>query len=311
MIDTLHQAPKALPYSEEAERAVLAAVLLDPQLLAVMAGRLVVEDFYLERHQLIYQAMLDLQLAGTLIDLRTLQARLEARAAIENVGGIAYLATLDLDLPDLGRVETYVELVKGRSLRRRLIRACSEVMRDCLDGGLDAAQALGRAEEAILGLGEEAIPRGFEAIGTVFQSTLEDLEERSPSAMVGVASGFIDLDEMTRGLNPGNLIIIAGRPGMGKTSFAMNVAQNVAIREKTTVGVYSLEMSKQELALRVLASESDVEFRSLRTGHMSQKQWGRVIQTVKSMSGAPLYIDDSANPTMLEVASKARRLKAE
>ena len=311
MIDTLHQAPKALPYSEEAERAVLAAVLLDPELLAVMAGRLVVEDFYLERHQLIYQAMLDLQLAGTLIDLRTLQARLEARAAIENVGGIAYLATLDLDLPDLGRVETYVELVKERSLRRRLIRACSEVMRDCLDGGLDAAQALGRAEEAILGLGEEAIPRGFEAIGTVFQSTLEDLEERSPSAMVGVASGFIDLDEMTRGLNPGNLIIIAGRPGMGKTSFAMNVAQNVAIREKTTVGVYSLEMSKQELALRVLASESDVEFRSLRTGHMSQKQWGRVIQTVKSMSGAPLYIDDSANPTMLEVASKARRLKAE
>ena len=311
MIDTLNQAPKALPYSEEAERAVLAAVLLDPELLAVMAGRLVVEDFYLERHQLIYQAMLDLQLAGTLIDLRTLQARLEARAAIENVGGIAYLATLDLDLPDLGRVETYVELVKERSLRRRLIRACSEVMRDCLDGGLDAAQALGRAEEAILGLGEEAIPRGFEAIGTVFQSTLEDLEERSPSAMVGVASGFIDLDEMTRGLNPGNLIIIAGRPGMGKTSFAMNVAQNVAIREKTTVGVYSLEMSKQELALRVLASESDVEFRSLRTGHMSQKQWGRVIQTVKSMSGAPLYIDDSANPTMLEVASKARRLKAE
>jgi replicative DNA helicase len=311
MIDTLQQAPRALPYSEEAERAVLAAVLLDPQLLAVMAGRLVPDDFYLDRHQLIYQAMLDLQLAGTPIDLRTLQARLEQRAALENVGGLAYLATLDLDLPDLGRVETYVELVKERSLRRRLIRACGEITRDCMDGGLDAAQALGRAEEAILNLGEEAIPRGFEAIGAVFQATLEDLEERSPSAMVGVASGFIDLDEMTRGLNPANLIIIAGRPGMGKTSFAMNVAQNVSIREKQPVGVFSLEMSKQELALRVLASESDVEFRSLRTGHMSQKQWGRVIQTVKAMSGAPLYIDDSANPTLLEVASKARRLKAE
>ncbi|MEO8505260.1 MAG: replicative DNA helicase [Acidobacteriota bacterium] len=312
MIDTLqHPAPKALPFSEEAERAVLAAVLLDPPLLAVMAGRLVVEDFYLDRHQLIYQGMIDLQAAQSPIDLRTLQARLEQRAVFDNVGGVAYLATLDLDLPDLGRIDTYVELVKERSLRRRLIRACGEITRDCLDGGVDAAQALGRAEEAILTLGEEAIPRGFESIGKVFATTLEDLEERSPSAMVGVPSGFIDFDEMTRGLNPSNLIIVAGRPGMGKTSLAMNIAQNVAVREKKSVAVYSLEMSKHELALRVLASESDVEFRSLRTGHMSQKQWGRVIQTVKAMSGTLLFIDDSANPTLLEVASKARRLKAD
>ena len=165
MIDTLSEPQRALPHSEEAERAVLAAVLLDPPLLAAMAGRLVPEDFYGERHQLLYKAMLDLQAQATEIDLRTLQARLEQQDQLERVGGIAYLSGLDLDLPDLGRAETYVEIVKERSLRRRLIRACGEITRDCLDGGLEAAQALGRAEEAILTLGEEAIPRGFEAIG--------------------------------------------------------------------------------------------------------------------------------------------------
>ncbi|MGE5233466.1 MAG: replicative DNA helicase [Acidobacteriota bacterium] len=310
MIETLQQ-QKALPHSEESERAVLAAVLLDPRQLAIITGRLVAEDFYAERHQLIYQAMVDLQLATVEIDLRTLQAKLEQRAALERVGGLAYLASLDLDLPDLGRVETYVELVKERSLRRRLIKACGDITRDCLDGGLDAAAALGRAEEAILGLGEEAIQRGFESIGRVVEATLPDIEERTPSSMTGVPSGFADFDNMTRGLNPANLIIIAGRPGMGKTSFALNIAQYVAFKEQRPVGVFSLEMSKQELALRVLASEADVPFGQLRSGHMSQKQWERVHQANRAIAGAPLFIDDSASPTLLEVASKARRLKAE
>ena len=310
MLETLSQ-PKSLPFSEEAERAVLAAVLLDPQQLAVVAGRLRADDFYPERHQHIYRAMLDLQATGGEIDLRTVQARLEQRAQMEGVGGVAYLAGLDVDLPDLGRVASYVEIVKERSLRRRLIGACSVITRDCLDGGLEAQQALGRAEEMILNLGEEAITRGFQALGEVFRTTLADLEERTPSALLGVPSGFTDLDEMTRGMNKGNLIIVAGRPGMGKTSFAMNVAQHAAIRADHPVGVFSLEMSKQELALRVLSSESRVPFGTLRTGHMSQRQWEMVLSTERRVQKAPLFIDDSANPSLLEVSSKARRLKAE
>jgi replicative DNA helicase len=255
--------------------------------------------------------MLDLQTTSTDIDLRTLQARLEQQASLEAVGGIGYLVSLDLDLPDLGRVETYVEIVKERSLRRRLIAACGEITRDCLDGGLDAQQALGRAEEAILNLGEEAIPRGFQAVGEVFKTTIPDLEDRSPTAMVGVPSGFIDFDEMTRGLNRSNLVVIAGRPGMGKTSFALNIAQHVAIREQRAVGVFSLEMSKHELALRILSGESDVNFSQLRSSHLSTKQWRKIHDTVRAISAAPLFIDDSASPTLLEVASKARRLKAE
>jgi replicative DNA helicase len=310
MIDTLAE-PKSLPHSEESERAVLAALLLDPRLLPTVSGRLTADDFYFERHQVLYDAMLELQEEAVEIDLRTLQAKLEQKAKLEAVGGLAYLAGLDVDLPDLGRVDAYSEIVKERSVRRRLIRASGEIIRDCLDGGLEAQAALGRAEQAILGLGEEAIQRGFVQLSHVLEETLEELEERPGSAIIGIPSGFIDFDRITHGLNRGNLIIVAGRPGMGKTSFALNVAQNVALRERRGVGIFSLEMSQQELALRVLCSEADVPFSRLRSGHLSQKQWDKVIQTVRRCAAAPLYIDDSANPSLLEVASKARRLKAE
>lgn len=310
MIDALSQL-KTLPHSEESERAVLGAVLLDPQILPTISGRLRAEDFYLERHHILYDAMLGLQEERTGIDLRTLQARLEQQAKLELIGGISYLASLDLDLPDIGRVDAYVEIVKERSIRRRLIETSTTIIRDCLDGGLEAQSALGRAEQAVLGLGEEAIRKGFVHLADVFHETLEELEERPGATLTGVPSGYIDLDRITHGLNRGNLIIIAGRPGMGKTSFALNISQHVAIRENRTVGIFSLEMSQQELALRILCSEADVSFSRLRSGALSQKQWSKVIQTVRATQEAPLYIDDSPNPTLLEVSSKARRLKAE
>jgi replicative DNA helicase len=215
MLDTLPQ-QKALPHSEESERAVLAAVLVDPRVLPSVSARLRAQDFYLERHQHLYEAMLELTNEGAGVDLRTLQAKLEQQGRIAGVGGIAYLASLDLDLPDLGRIDTYVEIVKERSIRRRLIQASGGIIRDCLDGGLEANAALDRAEQAILGLGEEAIQRGFVPLAQVFHSTLEDLEERPGTTLIGVPSGFIDFDQITHGLNRGNLIIVAGRPGMGK-----------------------------------------------------------------------------------------------
>jgi len=310
MIDTLPQL-KSLPHSEESERAVLGAVLLDPQILPTITGRLKAEDFYAERHQILYAAMVELQEERVGIDIRTLQAKLEQQGRFEGTGGIAYLASLDLDLPDLGRTDAYVEIVKERSVRRRLIQASNRIIRDCLDGGLDAQSALAHAEQQILGLGEEAVRRGFTQLSEVLHTTLEELEERPGATLTGVPTGFTDLDRISHGLNRGNLIIIAGRPGMGKTSFALNIAQHVAIREKRGVGVFSLEMSQQELALRVLCSEAGVAFSRLRAGALSQKQWSSIVQTVRHTTDAPLFIDDTPNPTLLEVASKSRRLKAE
>jgi replicative DNA helicase len=305
------QPPRTLPHSEESERAVLAGILLEPQVLPQVAGRLVEGDFFFERHQRIYRAMVDLQAATTEVDLRTLQARLQQQGLLDAVGGLAYLAGLDVDLPDLGRIDSYVEIVKERSLRRRLIAACTEVTRSCLDGGLQANEALGRAEQAILSLGEESIARGFQPLGRVLEKTLEDIEERPGSTLIGVPTGFIDLDRITHGLNRGNLIIIAGRPGMGKTSLALNVAQHVSLREERPVGIFSLEMSQQELALRILCSEADVSFSRLRAGHLSQRQWQQIVQTVRRLGPARMFIDDSPNPTLLEISSKVRRLKAE
>ncbi|HVT57855.1 MAG TPA: replicative DNA helicase [Thermoanaerobaculia bacterium] len=310
MIDTLPQ-QKTLPHSEESERAVLGAVLLDPAILPTISGRLRPEDFYLDRHRTIYQAMLDLQAQRTEIDLRTLQAKLEQQGSFDSVGGLSYLAGLDLELPDIGRIDAYAEIVKERSIRRRLIHASGQIIRDCLDGGVEAQAALGRAEQTILALGEESVQRGFVSLSQVFHQTLDELEERPGSLLTGIPTGFIDFDRISHGLNRANLVIIAGRPGMGKTSFALNVAQHVAIRERRAVGIFSLEMSQQELALRILCSEADISFSRLRSGRVSQKEWTRIIQTVRGNSETPLYIDDSANPSLLEVASKARRLKAE
>jgi replicative DNA helicase len=311
MIDIFPQKHPDLPHSDESERAVLGGVLLDPSVLPTISGRLRAEDLYAERHQLIYQAMLDLREEQVEPDLRTLQARLEQRGQLDMVGGLAYLTSLDIDLPDIGRIDTYVEIVKERSVRRRLIHTSGQIIRNCLDGGLEAREALGRAEQSILSLGEEAIQRGFAQLSHVLHTTLEELEERPGSMLTGVPTGFKEFDRISQGLNRGNLIIIAGRPGMGKTSFALNVCQNVAIRERKTVGIFSLEMSQQELALRILCSEADISFSRLRSNRVSQKEWTRIIQTVRAIGDAPLYIDDSPNPTLLEIASKARRLKAE
>ncbi|MGH9382431.1 MAG: replicative DNA helicase [Thermoanaerobaculia bacterium] len=311
MLDALPQPQKSLPHSEESERAVLAAVLIHPPLLATVSGRLTPEDFYVERHGLIYEAMLGLQEDSVEVDLRTLQAKLEQQDRLDSIGGVAYLAGLDVDLPDLGRLDSYVDIVKERSVRRRLIDAATTTIRNCLDGGLPAQEALGLAEQAILSLGEETIRRGFVPLGEILHEAIEEIEERPGKALTGLPTGFVELDSMTRGLNPGNLIIIAGRPGMGKSSLATCIAQYAAIHEGKPVGIFSLEMGRSEVARRILSSEADVPSQALVSGHMSTSQWQKVVRTARKIDRAPLLIDDSSNPTLLEVASKARRLRAE
>jgi replicative DNA helicase len=310
MLDLLNPT-RALPQSDESERAALAAVILDPRLLPTVSGRLKPDDFYSERHRAIYAAMLELQEESTAIDLRTLQARLEHKGLLDAVGGFGYLAGLDVDLPDLGRFETYVEIVKERSVRRRLIDVCRDVTRDCLDGGTDAPTALAKAEQAVMALGEEAVQRGFVPVSKILEETLEMLEEHSGKGLIGLDTGFQDLNARIHGLTGGALVILAGRPGMGKTTLAMNIAQYVAISLRKTVGIFSLEMGKQELALRLLSSESQIRLSKLRSTHLSQSESLAVIESMKRIGKSPLFIDDSASPSVLEIGSKARRLKAE
>ncbi len=302
----------SLPHSEESERAVLAAILLDADRhLAATATRLKADDYYFERHRLLYEAMLALQESDSPIDLRTVQARLEQRDQFEAAGGVAYLATLEVDLPDLGRVDSYVEIIKERALRRRLIDACTTIYRTAFDGGLEAKDALGRAEQAVMELSEEAVTRTFAPFDQVVRETVERLEQRSSNDFPGLRTGFVDFDRMTHGLQPGNLVIIAGRPGMGKTSLALNIATHVAHEEGKAAGFFSLEMNEQEIAMRVLCSTTDIPFHRLRGGRLGARDWSRLHEAVEAGRDSSLFIDDSANPSLLEVASKARRLKAQ
>ena len=176
---------------------------------------------------------------------------------------------------------------------------------------MQAADVLAEAERSILNLGQQAMNKGFAVLGDVFEDTVASLEERAGGGMIGIPTGYYDWDRMTQGLVAGNLIILAGRPGMGKTSFAINVAQHVAIREHRTVGVFSLEMGDNELAQRILSSEANLPFGLLRTGQLSEGQWSQLYDTVEASKNAPIFIDDSPNPSLAEIASKARRLKAE
>ncbi len=307
-VETTH----SLPHSEESERAVLAAILLDAERhLAATSSRLKPEDYYFERHRLLYEAMLALQEAESPIDLRTLQARLEQRGEFESAGGVAYLATLEVDLPDLGRVDSYVEIIKERALRRRLIDACTKIYRTALDGGLEAQQALAEAEREVMDLSEEAVSRTFVPLDQIYRETIEHLEQSAANDFPGLRTGFVDLDRMTHGLQPGNLVIVAGRPGMGKTSLALNIAAHVAHQEGRAAGFFSLEMSEREIAMRVLCSTTDIPFHRLRGGQLSPRDWSRLHQAVSNSRDSPLFIDDSANPSLLEVASKARRLKVQ
>ncbi len=306
------QASNKLPHSEESERAVLAAVLINAEgNLPRVAGRLIQDDFYFDRHQRIFSAMVELQADNTDLDLRTLQAKLEQQDALELVGGLSYLAGLDVDLPDLSRVEAYVEIIKERSLRRQLIESCTEIYRECLDGGLEADEALARAEQRFLALGDESINKGFSLLRDVLEDTIEKIETLGGRDVIGLRTGFQDLDRTTQGLNPGNLLIVAGRPGMGKTSLAVNLAQHAAIHEGVGAAIFSLEMSENELAMRILASESDIEFSRIRSGRLTDREKDTVRRTQARIGSAPFYIDDSSNPSLLEVASKSRRLKKE
>lgn len=303
--------PAALPFSTESERAVLGAILLAPEVVATVSGRLLPEDFYAERHSQIYAAMLALQEQGAEIDLRTLQAKLEQRGQFQAVGGLAYLTGLDVDLPDVARVEEYVEIVKERSLRRRLIGACVRITRDCQDGGLEAEQALAKAEQEILAIGEDAIHGGFLSIGSLIDTHLPEIEDHDGSVLAGLSTGFRDIDDAIGGLQEGNLVIIAGRPGMGKTSLALNLAQHAAIREQKPAAIFSLEMSGKDLMTRILSSEANLMGKAVRTGHLSHGDWQTLHLHADKLRPAPIHIDDTASLTLLELASKARRARAE
>jgi replicative DNA helicase len=300
----------ALPHSEESERAVLGAVLLRPELIDKVAGRLRVSDFHLEPHRLLFAAMSRLHRAGVPVDVRTLQADLEQRQTLEAAGGVSYMATLDLDLPDIGRLDAYLDIVAERSTRRALIELGGEAIRESLTGPDDVANVLARLQKEIPSLLGSAVRSRLRSVAEIVPPVLEELEER-PEMLRGIPTGFDGLDQLTAGLRAGNFVLVAGRPGLGKSALAANIVQNIAIRQGLPVGFWTLEMTEQELVLRMICSEAGVSFSSLRNAHLTDQEWGLVVRAARALAAAPLWLDETAELTVTQLEARIRRAQAD
>lgn len=307
--DTALERP--LPHNLEAERSILGAVILDNHSLNAAVEKLRPDDFFLPQHRLIFSQMVQLAEKQEAIDTITLMEDLTRRNELEAAGGIAYLSQLTDGLPRLTNVEHYARIVKEKAVLRSLIYSASAIQEQALAAGDDADVILDRAESAIFQLAEDRVRAGLIGVKELVRESFERLERifSEGRRITGLATGYTDLDNQTAGLQPSELIVLAARPSMGKTALALNIAENVALRQRAPVAIFSLEMSKESLLLRMLASEARVDAHKFRTGHMNREDWGKITTGLGNLGEAPLWIDDSASSTVLEMGAKARRLK--
>ena len=300
------------PHNLEAEASVLGSLMLDRNAIVRVADFLRPEDFYLDHHAQVYRAALNLYDRADPIDLLTLAAELETMRVLERVGGQAFLAELESGVPTAANVEYYGHLVEEAATKRKLISAGGRITALGFDESTPASQALDTAEGVIFNIAEGRITQDFVALKDILKTTWDQIEQihMDQSVISGVPSGFNDLDAKTGGFQKSDLIIIAARPGVGKTSLTLNIAQHASIQYKIPVAIFSLEMSEQQLVTRLLCSEASVDSYRLRTGLLKDAEWPRIAQAMGALSEAQIYIDDSPNVSVMEMRTKARRLKS-
>jgi replicative DNA helicase len=301
------------PQFLEGERAILGGLLIDNDALPRVLASLSSDDFYREAHRNVYKAVTDLFNRNEPVDWVTLTGALKEAGLLESVGGPAFLAELVDAVPSAANIEHYTRVVKEKAVLRQLISTATEISTRCYEDHGSIDEFVDQCEELIFKVGESRVQGGFVHVKDLMKKsfeTVESLYDRKEN-ITGVASGFSDLDGLTAGFQRSDLIIIAGRPSMGKTSFALNVAMNASIDDAVPTAVFSLEMSKEQIALRILCSKARVNLKSLRTGYLTQEDWGRLTQAVGSISDSPLYVDDTPAINTLEIRAKARRLKKE
>ena len=293
--------------------AVLGAVLLDNNAFSIATESITKEAFYKKANSDIFAAMTSLAQRGEAIDMITLSEELKKLSTYHSVGGAAYLTSIMDNVHTAANVEHYADIVLQKFILRRLITISSQLATQCYAGEREASEILNEAEKHVFEISQQGMFKGFQPIGTIIKDKFKNIEElyQSGKHVSGLPSPFDELDSYTSGFQNSDLIIIAGRPGMGKTSFALNLAQYLAIKEKIPVGIFSLEMSADQLVLRMLCSEARVDSNRLRTGYVKSNEYAELALVAGYLAEAPIYIDDSAGTSMTELRAKARRLKAE
>jgi replicative DNA helicase len=303
---------KLLPQNIEAECGVLGSIIIDPEAIVQVSDFLQPEDFYRDAHRTIYEVILHLYQSGEPADFITICDELERRNRLEDVGGASYITSLINQVPTSGNVEYYGHIVERTSTLRRLIHAAGQIAAVAYEEG-DADVALDKAEHLIFEISQRHSRSDFssmEAILAEYMTKLEQLNARRGS-IIGVPTGFTDLDRLTGGLQRSDLVILAARPGVGKTSLALSVAHNAALKYKHSVAIFSLEMSKEQLAQRLLSMDAGIDQQRMRTGWIEEDEWERIVYASDKLSEANIWIDDTAGISTMEMRSKARRLQAE
>lgn len=304
---------KVPPHDQEAEKAVLGSVLIDPSSISSAVEILKSDHFYLEEHRLIFSGILALFEKHQPIDLITLTSELKQQGTLKKAGGTEYLSELINSVPTSAYIENYAQIVKGNFIKRQLISFSSKLVEKSFDEKGEIKNILDGAESEIFSLSQSYIHRDFVELKQILSQSFERLEElsKNPDKLRGVPTGFRDLDNKLAGLQDSNLIILAARPGIGKTTFSLNIAQHVALKYKFPVGIFSLEMSKEELVDRLLVGQADIDAWRLKTGKLSDDDYSRLTEAMGDLSEAPIFIDDTPGLSILEMRSKARKLKAE
>jgi replicative DNA helicase len=316
-VDEATAASRIPPQALDAERSVLGSMLLSRDAIATAIQHLEDEAFYREAHRKIWRAIIEMFDRSEAVDMVTLVEELKRRKELEGVGGVTYLTTLDQFVATAGNVEHYCKIVREKAILRRLIEVGTGIVGEAYEGREDPANLLDRAEQSIFAISDERLRTGFQPMRQLVlqgYSAIEEYRQRKVH-VTGVPSGFYDLDEMTAGFQKSDFVVIAGRPSMGKTALAMNVAENVAVRLKTkdrrTVAVFSLEMSREALVQRLLCSLARVDIHKIRKGFASAEEYKRLQNAAAQLHEAPIYIDDTAAIGILEMRAKARRLVSE
>ena len=301
------------PHSVEAEQSVLGSILLDKEAMISVSETLVPEDFYKEAHKVIYESMLKLYNSQSEIDLITLTDELRDQGYLDDIGGIAYITSLSTVVPTTSNIKYYVNIVKEKSISRQLISAANDIINLGYDGSAKVEYVLENAEKKIFDISQERATNDFQPINQVISEALSMLEKlyEEKNDVTGLTTGFRDLNKKINGLQKYDLLLIAARPAMGKTAFALNLVQNAALKGDASVAVFSLEMSKEQLVQRMIASQSTVELKKIKTGTLADNDWPRITDGMAILSGAKIHIDDTPGIKISELRSKCRKLKIE
>jgi len=301
------------PHNLDAEQSVLGAMVIEKE-AAYLAQELLSEnDFYRTAHQKIFNAITNLLDQNEPVDMITLTDELRSQGILEEIGGYTYVTTLVNTVPTAANVQYYARIIKEKSILRNIIQVSTEIVRESYEIPDNVEEFLDKAEQLIFEVATHTSDKGFVQLKDVLTETFDRIERltEKKSGVTGIPTGFLDFDQLTAGLHESDLIILAARPAMGKTTFALNIAQHVAVNEKLPVAFYSLEMSKEQLAQRMLCSQAQVDSQKLRNGFLAKDDWPKLVNAVGPLSEAELFIDDNAGQTVMEIRSKARRLKAE